>query len=151
MKDNSSILLRMAMGCKTSPMEMSIEDTTCRGSPTGLENTIGPMEPPTKGSSWVVFGKEKEPGSANQEINMLVILVVIAKMDTENISGLMAIYIRETFVKIWEKAMERWLGMMEAPIMGSGRGVCPTVKVHMDLIKLGTFKVKGEKPRTGYF
>ena len=41
--------------------------------------------------------------------------------------------------------------MMGAHIMENGRGVYLMAKVMNIICKLGVFKVKGEKPRVGYF
>lgn len=41
--------------------------------------------------------------------------------------------------------------MMGVHIQGNGKEDYHMVKVHINLYKLGIFKVKGEKPRIGYF
>ena len=40
---------------------------------------------------------------------------------------------------------------MVVHIVDNGKGVFHMVKVHMIIFKSGIFKVKGEKPRAGYF
>lgn len=99
----------------------------------------------------MVLDKVKDNGLVIKEISILDILVVIEKMAMENINGLMEIYIKVNFVKIWDKGKERWFGMMVVHIVDNGKGVFHMVKVHMIIFKSGIFKVKGEKPRAGYF
>lgn len=81
----------------------------------------------------------------------MVILVEIERMDLDNIYGQMEILTKDNFVKIWEKEKDRWCGMMEVLIMESGKEAYLTEKVINIIFKLGIFKVKGEKPRVGYF
>lgn len=68
-----------------------------------------------------------------------------------NIIGQMGTFIKEIFAKIWEKVKAKWSGMMVAPIQANGNEDYHTEKVLLNLYKLGIFKVKGEKPRIGYF
>lgn len=95
--------------------------------------------------------REKEFGSVIREISMLDNLVMIAKMGLDSIFGPMATTIKAIFVKTCEREKETCFGMMAAHTLDSGRGDSPMEKVVIDLIKLGVFKVKGEKPRAGYF
>lgn len=68
-----------------------------------------------------------------------------------NIFGQMAILIKETSAKIWDKEKEIWRGMMEVYIQENGKGGYHMAKVLLYLKKPGIFKVKGYKPRVGYF
>jgi len=71
-------------------------------------------------------------------------LVVIEKMVLGNIIGQMEILIEVNFVKIWEKDKDKWFGTMGVLTMVNGK------EVYL-MEKLGIFKVKGEKPRAGFF
>lgn len=84
-------------------------------------------------------------------INILDTLVVIEKMVLGNIIGQMEILIEVNFVKIWEKDKDKWFGMMEVLTMVNGKEVYLMEKVIYIIFKLGIFKVKGEKPRAGFF
>ena len=68
-----------------------------------------------------------------------------------NIIGQMEILIEVNFVKIWEKDKDKWFGMMEVLTMVNGKEVYLMEKVIYIIFKLGIFKVKGEKPRAGFF
>lgn len=72
-------------------------------------------------------------------------------MDLENTNGPMETCIKVNFVKIWDKVKEKWYGMMEALTLGNGKEDYLMAKVPIVIFKLGIFKVKGEKPRAGYF
>ena len=63
----------------------------------------------------------------------------------------MEILIEVNFVKIWEKDKDKWFGMMEVLTMVNGKEVYLMEKVIYIIFKLGIFKVKGEKPRAGFF
>lgn len=76
-------------------------------------------------------------------INMLVISVMIVRMVLENTSGQMVIPIREISAKIWERDKDKCTGMMEVYTLDNGKEGYLMEKVHIALIKLGTFKVKG--------
>lgn len=82
---------------------------------------------------------------------MLGTLVEIEKMVLESMYGLMETHIEGIFVRIWEKDKVRWFGMMVVHTMASGKEVYLMEKVLNIIIKLGIFKVNGEKARAGYF
>lgn len=90
-------------------------------------------------------------GSVTQEISTLDSLVMIAKMDPASIFGLMATTTKAISVRTCEKGRETCFGTTAARTQGSGREDSLMEKVVIDLTKLGVFKVKGEKPRAGYF
>ena len=68
-----------------------------------------------------------------------------------NIIGQMEILIEVNFVKIWEKDKDKWFGTMGVLTMVNGKEVYLMEKVIHIIFKLGIFKVKGEKPRAGFF
>lgn len=141
----------MDMAFRTLPTEMSTKGTTYTVNRMEKEIIFGLMEPAIKESFLMGSGKVMELGLAKMEINMLDISVMIERMVLANTSGQMVIAIRETFAKIWDKVKARCFGMMEVLILENGKGAYHTEKVVMCLTKSGIFKVKGEKPRVGYF
>ena len=84
-------------------------------------------------------------------INTVDILVEIGKMEEDNIFGPMEIFIKENFVKICDKEKDKCHGLMEVFIRDNGKEVYLMEKVLNIIIKLGIFKVNGEKARAGYF
>lgn len=139
------------MEFKIFQMEMFIEEITSMENLMEKVNIIGVVVLHIKENFWKDLEKEKGLGWVKLEINIMVILVEIERMDLDNIYGQMEILTKDNFVKIWEKEKDRWCGMMEVLIMESGKEAYLTEKVINIIFKLGIFKVKGEKPRVGYF
>lgn len=77
------------------------------------------------------------------EMSTWVTTVQIVRMVRGSLSGLMVIRTRGNFVKICVRVLERCIGVMGVLTRGSGKGVCPMVKVLIYLSKLGMFKAKG--------
>lgn len=72
-------------------------------------------------------------------------------MEWVNINGQMEMFIKGNFAKIWDKVKDKWYGTMEVHMLENGKEVYLMEKVNIYIFKLGIFKVKGEKPRAGYF
>ena len=50
-------------------------------------------------------------------------------MVMDNLSGQMEIFIKENFMKIWDKEKEQWSGEMEVSTKDSGNMDCPMAEV----------------------
>lgn len=77
----------MVMGSSISPTVTPTKVIMLKESLMVLESIIGPMEPPTRENLWPACEKVKAHGSVKMEIAMLDILVAIAKMEEESITG----------------------------------------------------------------
>lgn len=133
----------MDMASKIFLTEISIKAFISKENLMDLESISGPMALLIEDTLQMDWDRDKEHGQVIMVINMLVISVMIVRMVLENTSGQMAIAIREISVKIWEKGKDKCIGMMEVYTLDSGKEDYLMEKVHIALIKLGTFKVKG--------
>lgn len=133
----------MDMEFKIFLMGIYIRDIIFKGSLMDLANILGPMALFIKEISRMVIEKGKEIGRVIMEINTLVISAMTEKMVLANIFGQMGTYTKETLVKIWERVRGKCFGVMVACIKENGNEDYLMEKVHITVIKLGTFKVKG--------
>jgi hypothetical protein len=81
------------------------------------------------------WGKVRDIGIVKMVMNIKVIIVPIVKMVLDNLNGLMEIFIKVNFVKIWEKEMGKCFGVMVVCMKDNGGEDYQMVKVFNLLTK----------------